>query len=338
MHSGANLTRADRRLILNLFFEDKDDRWLPGDRYVRTFVRRLVLGKPQPSGQVRVFLNLCAGLDRLGIRYRVNDYDYIRKHPNELACIIGRSFVFDKIKWKNPLMIGVAGYDHPLQDPTLLQRRDVRKILVPGEWVADMFRSYWPNTQAWPVGIDTDRWCPSQQGKSVDVLLYDKVHWNRDSHVADLVQPIRAYLKKAGCAVTEIRYGSYQEEDYRAALASSRAMIFLCQNESQGIAYQQALSSGVPILAWNPSGFWQDKNFFPDRVKYGPVTSIPYWDDRCGMAFSDYQAFEAAWPQFRERNAAGAFQPRQYILDNMTLELRAREYYEIAASLMMAQS
>ncbi len=337
MHSGANPTRANERFILNLFFEDKDDRWLPWDRYVRTFVRRLVFGKPQPSGQIRVFLNLCAGLDKLGIRYRVNDYRYIKEHPNELACIIGRSFVLDKLKWKNPILLGVAGYDHPLQDPDLLKRRDVRKILVPGEWVADMFRAYWPETEAWPVGIDTDRWFPSQQEKSVDVLLYDKVYWNRDRRVGDLIEPIRAYLKKAGCSVTEIRYGSYQEEDYQAALARCRSMIFLCQNESQGIAYQQALSCGIPLLAWNPRGLWQDPNYFPDRVKYGPVTSIPYWDERCGMEFADFTAFEAAWPLFQQHHAAKTFQPRQYILDNMTLEMRARQYYEIAASLMMAE-
>jgi hypothetical protein len=56
------------------------------------------------------------------------------------------------------------------------------------------------------------------------------------------------------------------------------------------------------------------------------------------MEFADFQAFEATWPQFRERSAARGFQPRQYILDNMTLERRALEYYEIAASLMRLES
>ena len=52
--------------------------------------------------------NLCAGLDRMGIRYRVNDYGHIRKHPEELACIIGRPFVLDWFAWKNPLLLGVV--------------------------------------------------------------------------------------------------------------------------------------------------------------------------------------------------------------------------------------
>jgi hypothetical protein len=330
----SNISRSNGDLILNLFFEDKDDRWLPGDRYARQFVRRMLFGKPRPSGQVRVFLNLCAGLDKLGIRYRVNNYRYIKKHPDELACILGRPFVLNRMRWKNPIMLGAVGYDHPSDDPDLLSRFDIRRILVPSEWAADMFRAYWPNTQPWPVGIDTDLWQPSKQEKSVDVLLYDKVHWDRDRHVADLVEPIRAHLKNAGCSVTEIRYGFYREEDYQAALTRCRAMIFLCQNESQGIAYQQALSSGVPIFAWNPRGVWQDPNYFPDKVHYAPVTSIPYWDERCGMEFVDFRTFEAGWQEFSARSMAPAFAPRQYILENMTLEKRARQYYDMAAGLM----
>src|SRR5919201_1001703 len=83
------MTGGDR-MVLNLFFEERDDRWFPGDRHFRPLLRRLLLGKSYVSGQRRVLLNLCAGLDRLGIRYRVNDYRYIQKHPEELACIIGR--------------------------------------------------------------------------------------------------------------------------------------------------------------------------------------------------------------------------------------------------------
>ena len=41
----------------------------------------------------------------------------------------------------------------------------------------------------------------------------------------------------------------YREEEYRAALNKCRAMVFLCEHETQGIAYQQALSCDVPIFA-----------------------------------------------------------------------------------------
>jgi hypothetical protein len=133
-------------MVLNLFYEDKDDRWFPGDRHLRRMARKMLFGEPRMSGQLRVFLNLCAGLDRLGIRYRVNDYGYIARHPEEVACIIGRIFLLDKFAWKNPILLGVAAHNHPLDDPDLFKRLPVKKVVVPGDWYADMYRPYWPDT------------------------------------------------------------------------------------------------------------------------------------------------------------------------------------------------
>src|SRR5262249_33092778 len=114
---GGPATENGERMVLNLFFEERDDRWFPGDRHLRPLLRRMLLGKSWISGQRRVFLNLCAGLDGLGIRYRINDYRYVQKHPEELACILGRPFVLERIAWKNPILLGVASYNHPADAP-----------------------------------------------------------------------------------------------------------------------------------------------------------------------------------------------------------------------------
>lgn len=329
---------AGERMTLNLFFEEKDDRWLPGDRHVRPLLRRLVYGRPRISGQERVFLNLCAGLDRLGIRYRVNDYRYIRKHPDEVACIIGRRFVLDWMEWKNPILLGVAMYNHPVDDPDLFVRLPVKKVLVPSEWYAEMCRSGWPDVEAWPVGIDTEAWRPAApEHKTVDVLLYNKVQWERDRYAVELVEPIREHLRACGRSFEEISYGSYREQDYQAALARCRTMIFLCQHESQGIAYQQALASNVPVFAWDGGGAWQDPDYFPHKVRFEGVSSVPYWDDRCGMKFIDTDSFRSRWDEFWRQARAGAFGPRDYVLDELTLEKRALQYYEFARSVMQRE-
>ncbi|MCP3460205.1 glycosyltransferase [Bradyrhizobium sp. CCGUVB23] len=339
LHPSRPETSRGERMVLNLFFEEKDDRWFRGDRHLRTWLRRLLLGKPWINGQQRVFLNLCAGLDKLGIRYRVNDYGYIRKHPDELACVIGRPFVLDWIDWKNPILLGVASYNHPIDDPDLLTRYPVKHIVVPCQWYADMCRPGWPNIDAWPVGIDTDAWTPPvAERKSVDVLLYDKVLWDRDRIEPDLIEPIRARLRAEGRTFEEIRYGSYNEQDYRAALARCRTMIFLSQNESQGIACLQALASGVPVLAWDRGGPWRDPDYFPHRVRFDGVSSVPYWDDRCGMKFVDAEGFSSRWSEFWTQAGTGDFQPRQYVLDNLTLEKGALHYYEIAQAVMQRLS
>ncbi|MGY3355695.1 hypothetical protein ACVWZK_002358 [Bradyrhizobium sp. GM0.4] len=164
------------------------------------------------------------------------------------------------------------------------------------------------------------------------------MHWDRDRYAAELIEPVRARLTREGRSFAELRYGSYKEEDYRAALAQSRAMIFLCQNESQGIAYQQALSCGVPVLAWDPGGPWRDPDYYPHRVQFAPVSSVPYWDDRCGAKFVDIAGFEAGWDDFWAGCAADTFDPRGFVLDNLTLEQRALQYYEIARSIVRQQA
>jgi len=314
---------------LNLFYEEPDlDRWLPLDRYPRRLVRRIVRSRPRAGGQTRVFLNLCAGLDILGIPYRINGYRYIERHPDELACIIGKPHVLNKTHWRNPILFGAAVYSHPLADPDLLKRLPVRKVLVPGEWMRQMCEPYYGDTVVdWPVGIDTDSWTrdPDNQ-KTFDFLLYDKVRWEHENYRATLIEPIRQELSRRGFTYSEIRYGYYQEETFREMLRRCRAMIFLCEHETQGIAYQQALACDIPILAWDRGGYWQDPEFYPHRVKFGPVTSVPYWDERCGRTFADAAEFPERLSQFCVDLTH--YSPRDYILQNLTLEICARKYLE----------
>ena len=322
-------------MTLNLFYQEPDpDRWVPFDRYPRRIVRRIVRGEQRPGGQMMVFLNLVKGLDRIGVPYRVNDFRHVRRHPDELACIVGKPNVLFDHEWKNPVLFGASVFSHPLVCPDLFERYPVRHMLVPGEWMREMFEPYYGDrVSAWPVGIDTDAWAPTGEPKQTDFLLYDKVLWDHEAHEESLIRPIKDALDRRGLTYTELRYGSYEPDDLAAALRQCRAAIFLCEHETQGIAYQQMLSSGVPILAWDRGGFWQDPEFYPDRVQFGPVSSVPYWDERCGVKFEDAEAFEPALDEFQERLSKGQFEPRDYMLENLTLEKCAGEYVAMARSL-----
>jgi len=315
---------------LNLFYEEPDpDRWFLYDRYPRKVIRHIFRGKPRPGGQTRVFLNLCKGLDKLGVDYRVNDYRYIKKHTEEVACIIGKPHVLDKIKWKNTILFGAAVFSHPCDDPDLFNRLPVRKMLVPGEWMRQMCEPYYGDrVLVWPVGIDTDKWIPTIS-KDIDFLIYNKVRWEHDRYNLDLIIPIQSYLEKQGFKVANIRYGFYKEEYFHELLNRSRAMLFLCEHETQGIAYQQALSCGVPILAWDRGGFWQDPSYYPHKVQYEPVSSVPYWDDCCGVKFQNINEFPNKLEEFLDKLSSQYFAPRDYILNNLTLEKCAQNYLDI---------
>jgi hypothetical protein len=314
---------------LNLFYEELDtDRMLPFDRYPRRVVRRVLRGKSRPGGQARVFLNLRAGLDRLGVTYRVNDYRHVRRYPDEVVGIIGKPHVLNKTAWANPILFGAAVYSHPSDAPDLLSRLPIGKILVPGEWMRQMCEPIWGGkVSIWPVGIDTCKWSPSPRGaKDIDVLLYDKVMWDRENSERHLIEPVINQLKNIGLRFTTLRYGSYREEDFHSLLSRSRMMIFLCEHETQGIAYQQSLSCDVPILAWDRGGYWQDPAYYPHKVKFSPVSSVPYWDERCGVKFTGISDFGEKLREFLDRHACQEFSPRGYILENLTLEKCAAHY------------
>lgn len=317
---------------INLFYEETEaDRWLPLDHYPRRILRRIIRGRPMIGGQRRVFLNLCAGLDSMGVSYRVNNYRYIKRHPGEVACVVGKAPVLDKIKWKNPILFGTAVFAHPSDDPNLLKRLPVRKVLVPGEWMRKMWEPYYGDKViAWPVGIDAILWESAPPGnRDIDILLYDKVRWEHDRYEKELICPVLRRLEKYNLKVKIIRYGFYREENFHALLNRSKAMIFLCEHESQGIAYQQALSSGVPVMAWDRGGYWRDPAYFPHKVRFSPVCSVPYWDERCGVRFKDINEFSAGFKEFFDKAKSNLFAPRNYILENLTLEKCARRYLEI---------
>ncbi len=315
-------------MLLNLFYAEPDpDRWLPFDRYPRKIVRRVVRGVTSPRGQRRVFLNLCTGLRKIGIEYRLNDYAYAKRNPSALACIVGKPFVLDMMEWKNPILLGASIYSHPVDDPQLLERRRIQRILVPGPWMEAMCRPAWGcAVTSWPVGIDSELWRPSLQPKTHDVLLYDKVRWRHEYYESCLISPIRTTLCRQGRSFMEIRYGHYHEDEFHSAIARCRSMVFICEHETQGIAYQQALACDVPIFAWDRGGPWQDPSYYPDKVVFEPVSSVPYWDERCGMTFPDFSGFEQSWPEFWAGVQEKAYCPRDYILENLTLERCARSY------------
>lgn len=313
--------------LLFYYEEPQGDRWIPFDRHPRALARR-ILGRVPPSGHRKVFENLVAGLRKAGIAHAVNNWRRLRADGRAVVCVLGKPHLLDERPTSNPIMFGPAIFSHPVDDPTLLERTTVRRIVVPGEWPRAMWAEHWGDrVAAWPVGIDTDEWTPGEAArKRTDVLLYNKVRWDHARMEAELLEPIRAEMRRRGLTFEELRYGSHREADLRRLSIECRAMVFVCEHETQGIAYQQTLSAGLPILAWDRGGEWRDPNYWPEKVRFGPVSSVPYFDERCGLKFADAAEFAARLDEFLDALRGGGFAPRDYILDNLELADCARRY------------
>jgi hypothetical protein len=315
---------------LNIFYEEPDpDRWFKYDHYLRKFIRRIIRGKRRPGGVMMVALNLMKGLDKIGTPYRFNDYSYIKKHPEEIACIIGKPQVLFEKKWENPVIFGAGIYSHPIEYPDLFkQYPNVKRFLVPGEWMRKMFEPwYFDKVTAWPVGIDTGYWQPLTGVKTFDFLIYDKIRWQYPQQRTELIDPVTSILDQQILSYQFIKYGNYTHQELIDKLKTSKAVIFICEHETQGLAYQQILATNTPVLAWDRGGYWQDPYYFPDKVKYTPVSSVPYWDERCGIKFTDAHDFKGKLQTFL--TTIDDFEPRNYILENLTLEACAESYLAI---------
>jgi glycosyltransferase involved in cell wall biosynthesis len=181
------------------------------------------------------------------------------------------------------------------------------------------------------VGIDTRRWRPvAGSRKPFDCLIYDKILWNRDRVVPALLDPIRDELARRGLSFVELRYGCYDEDRYEEVLRQCRFMVFLCEHESQGIAYQECLSCGVPILAWD-QGWCLDPNRSTWHQSDIPATSVPYFDARCGMTFRDVHEFAGKLTVFLDLDRSGAFAPRDYVVEHLSLEKSAATFLGLLA-------
>lgn len=321
-------------LPLFLFYEEPDpDRWLPYDRFPRKLIRRIVRGKGQPGGVMRWFLNLKAGLEQLNITCRVNDYHGLARNPGSLACVIGKPHVIDKIPRGHPILYGPGVSAHPMVNH-FWNRPDIKRVLLSCSWLKNMYDRDLPapiETRIWPAGIETDIWQPPHRfPEQGPVLIYDKIRWEREKYTSLLLNPIRNHLTSNKIAYQEIRYGSYKEETFRKSLQNIRAMIFLCEHETQGFAYLQTLSCDVPIFAWDRGGEWKDPYYFPDKVRFEPVTSVPYFDERCGTRFRDFASFQTHWAKFWKDVQNQVFQPRSYVTENFELRGRAQSYLDLA--------
>jgi hypothetical protein len=318
------------RLCLYYRREPERDRWFKGDRFLRPLVRRVLRGRHRPGGLDKVFINLCLGLDRIGVPYRVN-LPFRRLQLNDRVAVlgIGRGSLrgYDR---PNPVVAGIGLMTHPSEWPTLFTDYPVVRYLQHSAWCDAVYRRWFGDRcDIWPVGIDTSTWAPDLSvKKQTDFLLYDKIRWNRTERELDLLEPIRRALSDARLTFETIRYGDYEPDHYRRTLARCHAMLFLVEHESQGIAYQEALSAGVPVLAWDP-GWVVDPERFKWKEPQIPATSVPYFDERCGLRFRDFGEFQPRLLQFQQKLREGAFSPRDYVVENLSPEKSALRFVEI---------
>jgi hypothetical protein len=319
---------SDRKAILLFYREFEQDKFLKYDRYLKRAVRpvyNLMHHRQKKTGFAVSFNLLVHALTKYGWLVCVNDRALARRNPEYPVGLVGFPAILEGWDLPNPAILGPSLFDHPLLAPHLMDDSRFRKYLVLAPWMHDMFRPvYGDKCVPWYAGIDTDEWCDtSSSKKDIDFLIYDKIRWNHDALAAELLSPIHATLKARGFKTHVIRYKCHDHSTYKNLLKRSRAMVFLCEHETQGLAYQEALASNVPLLAWN-NGFWSDplwKRFSAVKI---PASSVPFFSEECGETFSDVSDFDQALSAFL--NKLSSFKPRRYVAEKLTMKGSEEKY------------
>jgi hypothetical protein len=315
--------------VVILFYKDFErDSFFKHDRYVKRLIRpayNFFKTSQKVSGFFVWYQLLVKALRQQGYDVRLNDYALARRNPKYPVGLVGYPHLLDGWQLPNPAILGPSLFDHPNQAPDLLADDRYKYYIVTCQWMKDVFtQRYGSQCVMWHAGIDLNEWEDTRSDhKTVDVLIYDKVRWDRDLYEPNMIKPMVSHLDGLGLTHSTIRYGQYDHAAYKAALKRSKSMIFLCEHETQGMAYQEALASNVPILAWE-QGFWLD----PGRKKYSsePIlaSSVPYFSPECGERFVGIDDFYDTFKRFWAH--AGRYEPREFVRRELSLQSSADIY------------
>lgn len=262
-------------------------------------------------GPGRVIENLKTGLNFLG--YNVIDNP---DKPVGFLALLQDHPVWEKSN--NNFLCGPNIFAIPTDNKKLCEK--FQHFVCPSLWVQEKYRQFdclnHATIDIWPVGIDTDMWSKKKQQTSntKNVILYTK-------HKSDIeVDNLIHRLSKMNVNVRHIKYGSYTEEHLKSLCSEADACVLLTGTESQGIAYMQILSCGIPCYVID-TDTWVDSR----RNLTFSATSVPYFDESCGVKVRSLE--ESTLTQFLEK--ISEYDPRDYIVKNHDLKTSAASYISI---------
>jgi hypothetical protein len=326
--------------LVLLFYDGFDlqaDPTIPGAIYSRArsaarYVYRTLRQTQVWTGFYTAFGSLCASLAQAGCDVQVNNFALARRHPSYPIGLVGFPSVLAKVALPNPAIFGPGDCGQPDEAAALLSQSPIRRIIQPSEWAAAIYREACGESMlVWPAGIDTDAYGDaSGHPKDNDVLVYDKIRWYREREVPRVLERVTKHLDQRGHSFQVLRYGQHRHGQFLHLVRRSRSLLFLCEHETQGLAYQEAMSCNVPVLAWD-EGVLVD----PQQGRYVTpelaVSSVPYFDHRCGERFK-IDEFAGAFRMFWDR--LGQYTPRAYVCEQLSLARSARTYLAAYAALM----
>lgn len=204
--------------------------------------------------------------------------------------------------------------------------------LFPSKRINKMWKYFWYkwNTAIWPAWIDTYYFTHSNQKKEY-VLIYFKTRFKDELYKTETL------LKNNDINYFIINYDDwYKEKDFIKLLIKTKYVIWIWRQETQWIALQEVLSCNIPILVWDINKVWdwypivenQKSSLTEEELNFSDwVTSAEYFDESCWIKIKEKEKLKENI-EYMEKNYQN-FKPRDYILNNLSLEKQARDFIEL---------
>lgn len=281
-------------------------------------------GNASPGPQ-KVYMNLTKGLQKIGQPYTVN------KPPSGNA----RIWIHDRLEAlrlvfprESRRTCGPNIVVHPKELPGDIEWGGATYV-QPSEWARETWQAMGfagCPLAVWPVGIDTDHYTPvSGKPRTPRVLIYHK------RRSVNELGRIIAEIERRGWQYSLVLYGDYRDADYRDRLCWATMLIWHGCTESQGLALLEAHSSDVPAVICDCNTISHpmiSRDTAGHQWKHRP-TSAPYFDARCGIRIHDIDGLALAIDRMLDNYTH--FRPREFILENLTLERQARRFLQLGS-------
>ena len=267
------------------------------------------------NGPHKVVDNLIKSLDQEKIEYAINEEKY--EHNFLVQYDATAHDKHSKIE-QDTTIIGPQVWMFDGYGQFLIENQNYyKKIIAPSEWVKNKFITKFnlpeDKLAVWPVGIEEFN---NIREVNYDCLIYFK---RRDQSELDAV---KKFLVSNGLSYRMVEYGTYGEDGFKQLVNSAKFCFLINGTESQGIAVQEIMSMGVPIIAWDIKE-WLDQG----EAYRVPATSIPYWDERCGEVFFNIEDLEVTFSKFYAK--LDEYDPKAFIKDNLSFECSVKILLDI---------
>ena len=267
------------------------------------------------NGPHKVVNNLIKSLDQEKIDYAINEEKY---EHNFLVQYDATAHEKHSRIEQDTTIIGPQVWLFDGYGQFLIENQNYyKKIIAPSQWVKDKFINKFSlpedKVAVWPVGIEE---FDNIREPNYDCLIYFK---RRDQSELDAV---KKFLVSNGLSYRMIEYGTYGEDGFKQLVNSAKFCFLINGTESQGIAVQEIMSMGVPIIAWDIKE-WLDQG----EAYRVPATSIPFWDERCGEKFFTVDKMGETFDNFYAK--INDYNPKDYVKENLSFESSVKTLLDI---------